>query len=192
MARPREFEPADALRAAVQVFWERGFLDTSMDDLVEGTGVSRYGLYSTFGNKHELFLASLDHYLEIVNGRLAPMLAANASVKDIERFLLSFLEMSATDIPKGCMLCNASTELGDTDPLVKIRTDKYIELFRRAFRNALRCSVRRGELPKSTNVVFVADRIEASLLGLFVMSRAGQPRKKLEAVVHGIIDGLPG
>ena len=50
MVRPREFDPDEALDKAMHLFWERGFQHTSMEDLVRRTGVSRYGLYGTFGN----------------------------------------------------------------------------------------------------------------------------------------------
>ena len=43
MARTREFDPEEALDKAVQLFWRKGYFDTSMDDLVKETGVSRYG-----------------------------------------------------------------------------------------------------------------------------------------------------
>ena len=56
MARVREFDPAEALVGAMQVFWRRGFTDTSMDDIVKETGVSRYGLYGEFGNKKGLVM----------------------------------------------------------------------------------------------------------------------------------------
>ena len=62
MARNREFDPTEALEKAMMVFWQKGYVDTSIDDLVDATGVSRYGLYDEFGSKRGLFLASLDHY----------------------------------------------------------------------------------------------------------------------------------
>ncbi|MEM8839406.1 MAG: helix-turn-helix domain-containing protein, partial [Pseudomonadota bacterium] len=62
MPRPREFNPDDALDAAMRVFWAKGFAETSYDDLVLGTGVSRKSLYSVFGDKHMLFIAALQRY----------------------------------------------------------------------------------------------------------------------------------
>jgi TetR/AcrR family transcriptional repressor of nem operon len=46
MARPREFEPHEALNRAMHLFWQKGYEDTSMADLVAATGVSRYGFYT--------------------------------------------------------------------------------------------------------------------------------------------------
>ena len=62
MARVREFDPADAIQGAMNVFWRSGYGDTTMEDIVSETGVSRYGLYGTFGNKKEILLAAMRHY----------------------------------------------------------------------------------------------------------------------------------
>ena len=61
MPREREFATNKALDSAVALFWSKGFNDTSMDDLVNETGVSRYG---TFGNKHAFFQAALARYAQ--------------------------------------------------------------------------------------------------------------------------------
>ena len=55
MVRTREFDPAAALTSAMEIFAARGYTNTSIDDVVKATGVSRYGIYGTFGNKRELF-----------------------------------------------------------------------------------------------------------------------------------------
>jgi TetR/AcrR family transcriptional repressor of nem operon len=62
MARVREFDPEDAILGAMNVFWRSGYGDTTMEDIVSETGVSRYGLYGTFGNKKEILLAAMRHY----------------------------------------------------------------------------------------------------------------------------------
>ena len=64
MVRTREFDPTAALDGAMQVFAARGYSNTSIDDVVKATGVSRYGLYGTFGNKRELFEQALEKYTE--------------------------------------------------------------------------------------------------------------------------------
>ena len=64
MAREREFDPTTALDQAMLLFWERGFASTSMEDIVDSTGVSRYGIYGTFGNKRELYIASLQRFAD--------------------------------------------------------------------------------------------------------------------------------
>lgn len=64
MSRPREFNEATAIAAAVDVFCNRGFHATSVEDLVRATGVNRSSLYSVFDSKQGLFLRALDHVRE--------------------------------------------------------------------------------------------------------------------------------
>ena len=59
MVRTRSFDPSNALAKAVDLFSSKGYAETSMEDIVRATGVSRYGLYGTFGNKRELFEQAL-------------------------------------------------------------------------------------------------------------------------------------
>ena len=51
--------PDEGLGRAMDVFWERGFYDTSIDELVNRTGLHRAGVYGKFGSKRRLFEASL-------------------------------------------------------------------------------------------------------------------------------------
>ena len=60
--RPREFDPAQALAAALQVFWRRGYEGASISDLTEAMGITRPSLYACFGNKEALFRQALDLY----------------------------------------------------------------------------------------------------------------------------------
>ena len=54
MARPREFDEAVALDAAIQCFWSRGYEATSVRDLADAMGIAGPSLYNTFGDKRTL------------------------------------------------------------------------------------------------------------------------------------------
>ncbi len=60
--RPREFDPEQALSAALQVFWTRGYDGASLTELTEVMGINKPSLYACFGNKEELFRKALDLY----------------------------------------------------------------------------------------------------------------------------------
>jgi AcrR family transcriptional regulator len=60
MGRPRQFDEMEAVRVAAAVFRRNGYASTSVDQLVEATGVHRGSLYGVFGSKYGLFLRVLD------------------------------------------------------------------------------------------------------------------------------------
>lgn len=87
MGRPRQFDETQAVHAAAAVFRRRGYTATSVDHLVEATGVHRGSLYGVFGSKHGLFLRVLDH----LDG---------PEVDDAERIdvaLVALVELAPTD-----------------------------------------------------------------------------------------------
>jgi TetR/AcrR family transcriptional repressor of nem operon len=69
VGRPRQFDEAEVLDAAIQAFWAKGYEATSMADLLEVTGLHKGSLYQAFGDKHTLFVAALRRYLEGMRSR---------------------------------------------------------------------------------------------------------------------------
>src|SRR5438105_373054 len=67
MGRPRQFDSDDVVERSMRAFWEHGYGDTSVGDLVEATGLRPGSLYNAFqGGKHELFLGALERYSKLV------------------------------------------------------------------------------------------------------------------------------
>ena len=47
MARPKKFNEEETLHKAMNLFWEKGYNGTSMQDLINGLGINRASLYDT-------------------------------------------------------------------------------------------------------------------------------------------------
>ena len=62
--RPRGFDAAAALDAALQVFWRKGYEGATLPDLTDAMGINRPSLYAAFGNKEALFRKVLERYAE--------------------------------------------------------------------------------------------------------------------------------
>lgn len=115
MARQKTFEPDEALDKAMRLFWRRGYHATSIQDLVEATGLNRASLYDTFGGKEDLFLAAVERYLAQVNRARLAKLRANPSPKSA---LTGYFEdLIAFDTGEGrhlgCLLTNSAIEFGE-------------------------------------------------------------------------------
>ena len=53
-------------KAAARVFNKKGYLDTSMDDIVSAANLSKGGLYHYFSSKDEILFFILDNYMSLV------------------------------------------------------------------------------------------------------------------------------
>src|ERR1700680_977386 len=111
MAGVKQFDRNEVLDRAMAVFWQNGYQATSIQDLVDATGVNRGSLYTTFGDKCGLFLAVLDHYAE----RIARPLMAGLDDPDprraIERMFESIIRRNSDPAwPRGCLDPNTSLE----------------------------------------------------------------------------------
>lgn len=117
--RIKEFDPEKVADSAMDVFWRKGFSATSIQDLVEETGLSRSSLYSTFKNKEELYQQALYRY-QLKTQANIDLLSSTGSVKKIiSQFLSQIIEDEVTDSQhRGCLMANASLELAGHDEKV--------------------------------------------------------------------------
>jgi TetR/AcrR family transcriptional repressor of nem operon len=111
MTGVKRFDRDEVLDLAMALFWERGYEATSIQDLVEATGVNRGSLYATFGNKKRLFLAVLDQYADKVGKPLMAQLEDPDPRRAIERMFESIIRRTSDPSwPRGCLNTNTSLE----------------------------------------------------------------------------------
>lgn len=119
MGRPRNFDADQALLAAMNTFWSKGYDGASLKDLTKAMGISGPSMYAAFGDKRELYLKTIDKYGD-VDG-CAPVVAFE-SEPDIETAVKGFLETVidySTDHSggtSGCFLASCvSTNVGEVE-----------------------------------------------------------------------------
>ena len=138
MARPKEFDVDEVLDRATELFWTKGYEETSMRDLEEGLGVGRQSLYSTFGDKRDLFLAALDRYAALQRERIVPLLQADAGLGQIRNYFSDMVKYTTCTAPRrSCMMLNSVVQFGQADPEVARRYAANQEEIAGAFRHAL-------------------------------------------------------
>ena len=110
--RPRGFDPDVALQAASERFRTRGFAATTLDDLVEATGLARPSLYAAFGDKRALYLAALARVHDRIETVFDHLAAANLPPRALleavfSRSLDGFIAGEAG--PAGCIAVSTAT-----------------------------------------------------------------------------------
>jgi TetR/AcrR family transcriptional repressor of nem operon len=136
MARPKAFAEQDALHAAMETFWRKGYHHTSMQDLVDSMGINRASLYDTFTDKHTLYLNALERYRDLNCADMVEAIAgadtAQAKIRAIfERVIAETLDDREQ---KGCFITNATLEMlphyADVQAVVRDNFAQLDSLFR--------------------------------------------------------------
>jgi TetR/AcrR family transcriptional regulator, transcriptional repressor for nem operon len=185
MARHKEFDRDEVLHKAMEVFWIRGYEGASIQDLVKHMGINRQSIYDTFGDKHSLFLESLDRYREIESRKVFAVLERPGSVKQNLRQLFEEVVNTAL-LPegrRGCFVGNSMSQLAGRCKATASRTCDSVALAERIFRRALERGREQGELLRVRDPRAVARFLYCNLQGLLLLAKATGDRKLLSDIV---------
>ncbi len=177
------------------VFWRQGYGATSMKDIEKATGLKPGSLYLAFGDKRELFLRVLDHYIEkIIYTRIRLYLSGKQKPLDgLRRFVRSAVDYVQPDVPGySCLVVNTAVEMGRSDPEILGRITAAVKRIEKAVTGELERAVELGDLPASTDARALAGRLLTGFQGLLVMSRVVSDRKALRDYANGLLGEIAG
>ncbi|WP_439477988.1 TetR/AcrR family transcriptional regulator [Brevundimonas sp.] len=182
----KSFDQSEVLDRAMQAFWAHGFEATSMQDLVDCTGVHRGSLYATFGDKRTLFISALRTYdAQFRGGLLVELEREAAPLEAIERLLRVFVDrLGQPGLVPGCFLTNTALELAMHDIEIGRIVAHAQEQVQAFFARMIARGQARGEISQSVNSARAAAALLASLIGLAVLARS-RPDPDL---LNGVID----
>lgn len=178
MARPREFDPDEALDKAMHLFWAKGYHNSSIRDLVDRTGVNYYGLYEVFKSKHGLLLAAFDRYRQTVTVAFGVALAEAAPTSDglLGAFERLFDLLTTEDGTVGCLMCNAATELAAHDKTVAAKVLAHQTQLTDLFAAWLYRAAAAGTLKPAIDTQTAASFLAMTCYSLALLLRAGFDR----------------
>lgn len=189
MARSKEFDPQTALRAALELFWRRGYEATSMADLVEALGIGRASVYATFGSKHELYLLALRRYGELCDPRLLEELSQpGPALPAVRAVVTRFAEEAAGDeLRRGCFITNTAVELAPHDRAAARRVEASWDHLETGLASALLRARAQGELPAGRDPQALARMLLVLLQGMRVVGKAGgDPERPRDAAAQAL------
>lgn len=192
MARKKEYDPTIVLDKAMHLFWQQGYTTTSIGDLVESTGVQRYGLYDSFTDKHTLFLQALDHYQEtMVSYMVQSLVADKADWNGITAFFERLLMASQTpEGQHGCLMCNSAIELATHDTAVAAKMSFYKTYLFNLFEQAITRAQAQGQLGLQVEAEKAAIFLVGTAIGLFTIAKTQAPLTTLTQYVEVALTGL--
>jgi AcrR family transcriptional regulator len=193
--RPRQYDPERALAKAAEVFWKQGYAGTSLDDLAAATGMNRPSLYSAFGDKRELYLRTLERYLEQFRAIALKVTAENPTLRVfLKRFYEQAIDIfvAGGDETCGCYLFSTAPAHATTDPEVRAFLAASIANADSFLANQIAKGRERGEVPSNAELQALAQMATATLHTIAVRARVGVPRKQLMALASAAISLICG
>ena len=182
----RAFDESVALDAAVEVFWEHGYQNSSLDMLCDAMGIGRQSLYAWLGDKRALFIAALRRYEEMITPPLIlEMLDDGArgekSVLELMRWVAKQAKQPGS---RGCLLTMSVAEFASGDAEVLRVAEAQLDLFRRAVEKSLRVAKKEGTVRSTLNVKSTANLMVLLRNGLMLAARSGRPDSGFDALVQ--------
>ena len=192
MARPRDFDEAEVLDRAIDVFWRHGYEGASMAELTKAMGLNSPSIYVAFGNKRGLFDAVLNRYRERRAAHKEYVLAGESAREVAERFLFGGIEwLVDPNEPRGCLLIQAglSTGVNNEDiprAIINQRSVTTALLTERLIR-----AQAEGDIPPSIDPASLARYLKMVFNGLALQAAEGVSEAELRESAERALIGWP-
>lgn len=182
----------------MEYFWQHGYTNASLGDLVRHLGVSRSSLYNVWSSKEALFRSAFARYLRTIGMEaLKPLGAATdkgpAGARDAVKAVFDTIVLQVSHDPyrRGCLMVNTITELSREAPELARLAHEAAQEVKRMFRAALEALVASGERTGSEADADAAFLL-AAFMGLRVMARSGPSEQEAGAVATRTIETVFG
>jgi AcrR family transcriptional regulator len=178
--RPRCFNLEEALDRSLLLFWEKGFQNTSLDEIAEAVGVKKPSLYAAFGDKEMLFRKVLQRYSD----KLSAPIQALDRYDHIRDAIDAFIELGIAGgcgqgHPRGCLLASAFADTALLPPNLGKEIEALVNQADQVVAQRLKKAVRAGQLPADFDAKGTAKFLITLMHGIALRTRAGESRADL-------------
>ena len=197
--RRKDARPGELLDAALEVFVERGYAATRLDDVARRAGVTKGAMYLYFENKEALFKA-------MVRERIVGNIAASEQIlaehegtaRELLVILLNRWWERVVEGPTSGMAKLVMGEVGNFPDLARFYHDEVINRSMKLFEHALRLGMARGEFRRIDPAMAVRLAVAPMLVAALwrhtfmkcVESEQFEPRRYFDAHVEIFLAGL--
>ena len=172
VTRPKEYRREEVLDLATNLFWLKGYEGTSMNEMVEQTGLNKHSMYNEFSDKEGLFLDCLEHYANESTKQLGNILTQKPlGLSNIEAFFNNRIEYATSRKFKGCLLLNSAVEKEILSDKINNKLQKMLTAFEGLLYDCLKAAQETKEIPKNKDCKALASYLYCFLGGLMIIGR---------------------
>jgi TetR/AcrR family transcriptional repressor of nem operon len=182
------------IHEALRQFSSKGFMSTSISDILESAGTSKGGLYNHFKSKEDLFFAALSEARKIWRQRnLAGLDHAAPPLGKLKQILANYRDHYLADsdnFPGGCVFVTLAVELSDQHPHLAREVTEGFNRFKGMIKRLLDQERAAGNLKNGVDTGMAAEIIFSGILGACVSYTADKSKENLDHTINGLIDFL--
>jgi AcrR family transcriptional regulator len=186
--RPRGFDAGEVLGAAAERFRTRGYAGTSLDDLVDATGLQRPSLYAAFGDKRAIYLATLDRTIDRAARGFDRLIAADLPIRESLQAMFRTVTdgyLTGEQGPSGCIMISTSATSAVDDAEIRARLAAFLKMEDDKIAELLAA---RGDKRARAH----ARLATATIHSLSVRARAGASREELDTLAADCVAMIAG
>ena len=182
------------IHEALRQFSSKGFMSTSISDILESAGASKGGLYNHFKSKEDLFFAALSEARKIWRQRnLAGLDQAASPLAKLKQILANYRDHYLADsenFPGGCVFVALAVELHDQQPHLAREVTEGFNRFKAMVKRLLDQEQAAGNLRNGVDTGMAAEIIFSGILGACVSYTSDKSKENLDHTINGLIDFL--
>ena len=192
MPRAKQFDEEEILQMAMMLFWEKGYYDTSIKDLIAHLGISNASIYHSFGGKKQLFYKAFAYYRHSQTEGLKQFLSTQKDVRVglTQAFQKIVYDDCTDDACKGCFIVNTSTELIPSDPAIQSVIATHQKRIESIFFDFLQVGIEAGQISSEKNTVMISQLLYTLMTGLRVVGKTKPNPDDLMASVKAVLSLL--
>jgi TetR/AcrR family transcriptional regulator, transcriptional repressor for nem operon len=170
------------VEAAAPIFNKRGYEGSSLNDLMEATGLKKGGIYRHFSSKEELAAEAFDYTWKAAwNARWLHVDEKTKCIEKLKQIIANFID-HRPPVAGGCPILNTAIDADDGNPVLREHVAKALRFWMTCLQNILEQARERGETQGGVNPKAVATLIIASLEGALMISRIQRNDEALRRV----------
>src|SRR5258706_8104562 len=170
------------VEAAAPIFNQRGYEGSSLNDLMQATGLKKGGIYRHFSSKEELAAEAFDYTWEAAwNARLQHVDETANGIQKLKQLIANFVD-HRSPIAGGCPILNTAIDADDGNPVLRAHVAKALRTWLSRLLRIVQQAQKRGETRPNVDAKTVATIIVATLEGGLMMSRLQRNEEALRRV----------
>ena len=182
------------IHESMKLFSLKGFLGTSINDILEAAGTSKGGFYNHFASKEDLFFQVLDEARRIWQEKtLWSLDQIESPIERVKRLLMNYKDRylkDSADFPGGCIFTTFSVELDDRRPHLAKEVNKGFVGLKVMLKRFLDEGQELGELSQDVSTVAVTELLMSGMVGSSVIYGVDKSSDSLDASINALIDYL--